>query len=59
VRNQLTILVDKDTGEDVDIQEDIGMNFKGNGEEDVVRSVRLEVRDREKKLNWVQGHSYQ
>jgi hypothetical protein len=51
--------VDKDTGEDVDIQEDIGMNFKGNGEEDVVRSVRLEVRDREKKLNWVQGHSYQ
>ncbi|MCI12631.1 hypothetical protein A2U01_0033736, partial [Trifolium medium] len=53
---------DKDRGEAyhvIDIPEDLGMNFKGEGEEDVVRSMKLEGRDKHKKLDWVQGHGNQ
>ncbi|KAK2420327.1 uridine kinase protein [Trifolium repens] len=52
-------LVDKDTGDAhhiIDIQEDIGMKFNGRGDEDVVRSVKHEVRDRQMKMNWEQGN---
>jgi hypothetical protein len=55
-------LVDKDTGDAhhiIDIQEDIGMKFNGRGDEDVVRSVKHEVRDRQMKMNWEQGNGYQ
>jgi hypothetical protein len=51
-------MVDKDRGDAfhvVDIQKDIGMNFKGKGDEDVERSMKYEGRDREKKREWVQG----
>jgi hypothetical protein len=53
-------LVDKDTGDAdhiIDIQEDIGMMFKG-GKEDVVRCVRMEGRDRELKSNWEQRQGF-
>jgi hypothetical protein len=43
----------------IDIQEDIGMNFKGKGDEDVERSLRHERRDRQLKNDWVQGEGYQ
>jgi hypothetical protein len=54
-------LVDKDRGDAyhiIDIQEDIGMNFKGVGEEDVDRGVWYEGRDRKLKNDCVldQGH---
>jgi hypothetical protein len=55
-------VVDKATGDAqhiIDIQEDIGMNFKGNNDEDVKRSVMHEERDRELKMKWVQGEGYQ
>jgi hypothetical protein len=55
-------LVDKEKGDAfhvIDIQEDISMNFNGVGEEDVIRCMTLEGRDRQNKLEWVQGHSYQ
>jgi hypothetical protein len=54
-------LVDKDTGDAhhiIDIQEDIGMKFNGVDNEDVVRSVGMEGRDRELKLKWEQGHGF-
>jgi hypothetical protein len=43
----------------IDIQEDVGLNFKGVGEEDVERSMRFERRDRHLKNKWVQGEGYQ
>jgi hypothetical protein len=43
----------------IDIQEDIGMNFKGEGDDDVVRSMLCEDRDREKKMVWVQSEGNQ
>jgi hypothetical protein len=43
----------------IDIQEDVGMNFKGVGEEDVVRSMIYEERDRQKKVDLVNGNGYQ
>ncbi|WJX30267.1 hypothetical protein P8452_18828 [Trifolium repens] len=55
-------IVDKDTGDVhhiIDIQEDIEMTFNEIGEEDVKHSLKCEVRDREEKLVWVQGHSDQ
>jgi hypothetical protein len=54
--------VNKDRGDAfrvIDIQKDIGMNFKGEGDEDVERSMRYEGRDREKKCDWVQGNGNQ
>jgi hypothetical protein len=54
-------LVDKETGDAhhiIDIQEDIGMKFNGVDNEDVVRSVGMEGRDRELKLKWEQGHGF-
>jgi hypothetical protein len=55
-------LVNKDRGDAfrvIDIQKDIGMNFKGEGDEDVERSMRYEGMDREKKCDWVQGNGNQ
>ncbi|WJX64337.1 hypothetical protein P8452_49133 [Trifolium repens] len=55
-------MVDKERGDVhhvIDIQEDIGMNFKGEGDEDVERSLRFERRDRQLKNDWVQGEGYQ
>jgi hypothetical protein len=43
----------------IDIQEDVGLNFKGVGEEHVERSMRFERRDRHLKNKWVQGEGYQ
>ncbi|KAK2449805.1 zinc finger CCCH domain-containing protein [Trifolium repens] len=45
-------LIDKDRGDAyhiIDIQEELGMNFKGEGEEDVDRCVLYEGRDRQRK----------
>ncbi|WJX86784.1 hypothetical protein P8452_69049 [Trifolium repens] len=58
----LESVVDKDRGDAfhiIDIQEDIGMKFNGEGEEDVVRCMELEVRDREVKMAQVHVNSYQ
>jgi hypothetical protein len=54
-------VVDKERGDAfhvIDIQEDIGMTFKGEGEEDVVRCMKYEGRDRQKKIDWVQGNGF-
>jgi hypothetical protein len=55
-------LVDKDRGDAqhvIDIQDDLGMNFKGVGEEDVMRSMKYEARDRQMKMDLVNGQGYQ
>ncbi|WJX17883.1 hypothetical protein P8452_07744 [Trifolium repens] len=55
-------MVDKARGDAqhvIDIQEDLGVNFKGQGEEDVERCMRLEQRDRQLKLDWVHDNSYE
>jgi hypothetical protein len=52
-------VVAKDRGDAfhvIDIQENIGMNFRGEGDEDVVRGMMYESRDRHKKEDWVQGN---
>jgi hypothetical protein len=54
-------MVDKDRGDAqhiIDIQEDLGMTFKGQGDEDVRRCMRSEERDRQKKNDWVQGDGH-
>jgi hypothetical protein len=43
----------------IDIQEDVGMNFHGQGDEDVDRGMRLEGRDRALKHDWVQSVGHQ
>jgi hypothetical protein len=56
------MVVNKDRGDAfhvIDIQEDIGMNFKGVGDEDVIRSMQYEERDRVKKMNQVQNQGSQ
>jgi hypothetical protein len=55
-------LVDKAKGDAfhiIDIQEDVGMNFHGQGDEDVETGMRLEGRDRSLKQDWVQREGYQ
>jgi hypothetical protein len=43
----------------IDIQEDLGIKFKGVGEEDVDRIMNCEVRDRIEKEDWEQQQGYQ
>jgi hypothetical protein len=55
-------LVDKARGDAfhiINIQEDVGMNFHGQGDEDVEREMKLEGRDRSLKLDWVQSVGHQ
>jgi hypothetical protein len=55
-------VVDKNRGDAfhiIDIQEDIGMKFNGEGDEDVVRCMELKVRDRGVKMAQVQANGYQ
>jgi hypothetical protein len=55
-------VVDKERGDAyhlIDIQEDVGLNFKGVGDQDVERSMRYEKRDQQLKNDWVQGEGYQ
>jgi hypothetical protein len=55
-------LVDKAGGDAyhiIDIQEDVGMNFHGQGDEDVERGLRLEERDRSLKDGWAQSVGHQ
>jgi hypothetical protein len=51
-------MVDKNRGDAyhiIDILEDVGMVFHGVGDEDVLRSMRMEERDRLTNANLVQG----
>jgi hypothetical protein len=43
----------------IDILEDVGMNFKGNGEENVSRIMECEVRDCRELLAWEQRQHFQ
>jgi hypothetical protein len=55
-------LVDKDRGDAyhiIDIQEDVGMVFHGQGDDDVLRSMRMEDMDKLTKLDSVQGNGSQ
>jgi hypothetical protein len=55
-------MVDKDRGDAhhvIDILEDIGIVFHGQGDDDVVRSMRMEGRDRLTKSDLVQGNGLQ
>ncbi|WJX71021.1 hypothetical protein P8452_55061 [Trifolium repens] len=56
------VVVSKDRGDAchiIDIQEDIGMNFKGEGDEDVIRCMNYEERDRVEKMAQVQNQGFQ
>jgi hypothetical protein len=56
------VMVDKERGDAqhvIDIQEDLGMTFKGQGDEEVERCVAYEERDRKMKNDLVHSHGYQ
>jgi hypothetical protein len=55
-------LVNKERGDAqhvIDIQEDLGVTFRGEGDEDVERCMRLEQRDHRLKNEWEQTNGYQ
>jgi hypothetical protein len=43
----------------IDILEDVGMNFKGDGEANVKKLMEFEVRDRNELVAWEQGQTHQ
>jgi hypothetical protein len=43
----------------IDILEDVGMNFKGNGEDNVSRIMECEVRDCRELMAWDQRQDHQ
>jgi hypothetical protein len=56
------IMVDKERGDAqhiIDIQDDLGIHFKGDINDEVERCMRMEQRDRLLKNERVQGNSYQ
>jgi hypothetical protein len=56
------VMVDKDRGDAqhvIDIQEELGVKFLGDINDEVVRCMRMEQRDRLLKNDWVHGNGYQ